>query len=233
MGERTWGILAAGGEGARLGGDEPKAFRSLAGIPMLAHSLLALARVPAIEGTVLVVPATHVEPGRAVASAYAPGTRIEVVGGGSTRQESVRAGLAAVPPDAARVLVHDAARPLVTAALIEAALRALATAPCAVAAVPVADTLKRADAGRVVETVARGGLWRAQTPQAFHAPLLRRAHERAAGEGFEATDDSALVEWMGEPVAIVPGDERNLKVTSPEELALAEALLAAMGRRTC
>lgn len=221
----AWAVVVAAGEGTRFG--RSKAFVGLAGIPMIGHSLIAFAKVSAIEGVVLVVAASQLEEGRALAAATVPAITVEVVAGGASRQASVRAGLAAVPGGAAHVVVHDAARPLVTTALVEATLGALAAASGAVTAVPAHDTLKRERDGVVVETVPRDDLWRAQTPQAFRADVLRRAHEHASDD--DATDDAALLERIGERVVIVPGDERNLKVTAPEDLRIAEALLAARG----
>ena len=223
----AWAVVVAAGEGARFG--KAKAFVGLAGVPMIAHSLIVLAKVPAIEGVVLVVSKAQLDEGLALVEATVPAIAVEVVAGGSTRQESVRAGLAAVPSKARSVVVHDAARPLVTAALVESSLAALGDAAGAVVAVPAHDTLKREDGGSVKETVPRDGLWRAQTPQAFRADVLRAAHERAAADGVDLTDDAALVERIGERVVIVPGDERNMKVTTPEDLTIAEALLSARG----
>ena len=223
----AWAVVVAAGEGVRFG--RSKAFVGLAGIPMVAHSLIVLAKASAIEGVVLVVASSQLEEGRALATATVPPIRVEVVAGGPNRRESVRAGLAVVPSDVTHVVVHDAARPLVTVALVEAALAALDAAAGAVVAVPERDTIKRERDGRVAETVDREGLWRAQTPQAFRASSLRSAHERAATEGIDATDDAMLVERIGERVVIVPGDERNLKVTTPEDLTIAEALIAARG----
>lgn len=223
----AWAVVVAAGEGARFG--RAKAFVGLAGVPMIAHSLIVLAKVAAIEGVVLVVSRSQLDEGRALVEATVPAIEVAVVTGGATRQESVRAGLAAVPSDARSVVVHDAARPLVTTALVEASLAALADAAGAVVAVPAHDTLKREQDGAVTETVPREGLWRAQTPQAFHAEALRAAHERAAADGVDLTDDAALVERIGERVVIVPGDERNMKVTTPEDLTIAEALLTARG----
>lgn len=221
----VWAIVAAAGEGRRFGG--PKAFSVLARVPMVAHSLAAIASVGQVRSIVLVVAPEAVDDAPALLAASMPATPVIIVPGGHTRQASVRAGLDHVPKDANRVLVHDAARPLVTPGLVAAVLAALDHAPGAVAAVPERDTLKRVDDGRVVATVERDGLWRAQTPQAFRAEVLRRAHAVALAEGFEATDDAMLLEWIHEPVAIVPGDERNLKVTAPEDLAVAEAILEA------
>jgi 2-C-methyl-D-erythritol 4-phosphate cytidylyltransferase len=150
---------------------------------------------------------------------------VEVVVGGDTRQASVAAALEVVTAE--HVLVHDAARPLVTVDLVEAVLGALASAKAAICGVPVSDTLKIVEEDRVVATLERKGVWRVQTPQAFDTDLLRRAHASAAQEGFSGTDDAALVERLGEPVVVVPGDERNIKVTTQADLATAEALLAA------
>lgn len=223
----AWAVVVAAGEGARFGG--PKAFVRLAGMPMIAHSLIVLAKVSAIEGIVLVVAPSQLEEGFSLTAASVPQARVEVVAGGPTRRESVREGLRAVPAGTEHVVVHDAARPLVTVALVEASLAALTKAAGAVVAVPERDTVKRERDGVVAETMDRAGLWRAQTPQAFRASALRAAHERAAAQGIDVTDDAALLEQSGERVVIVPGDERNMKVTTPEDLTVAEALIAARG----
>jgi 2-C-methyl-D-erythritol 4-phosphate cytidylyltransferase len=220
-------VVVAAGVGARFG--RSKAFVGLAGLPMVAHSLIVLTKASTIEGIALVVSESQLEEGLALAAATVPSIRVEVVAGGASRMESVRAGLAIVPAGVAHVVVHDAARPLVTVALVEATLAALEDAAGAVVAVPERDTLKRERDGAVGETVDREGLWKAQTPQAFRASILRLAHERGAAEGLEATDDAMLVESLGERVVIVPGDDRNMKVTTPEDLTVAEALIAARG----
>ena len=220
----VWAIAAAAGEGSRLGGG-PKALVRLGGSPMLSHSLVVLAKAGGVEGIVVAAPAGHEDGIRSVAVSTVPATRVEVVTGGSTRQESVRRSLGAVPAAARRIVVHDAARPLVTVRLVDAALEALDHAARSIVAIPLTDTLKRAAGGFVGDTVSREGLFRAQTPQAFRADVFRAAHERAAADRFEATDDAALLERLGERVAIVAGDERNLKVTTVEDLVLAEALL--------
>ncbi|MBI4728294.1 MAG: 2-C-methyl-D-erythritol 4-phosphate cytidylyltransferase [Acidobacteria bacterium] len=219
---RAWAIVAAAGSGERLGCREPKAFHPVAGVPMLERVLDVVSRV-ALDGIVVVVPAGWEESARAsVGRRFA---RAVVVAGGASRRESVRLGLGAVAEDAEAVVVHDASRPLVSPDLIERALAALAGASGAVCAVPVVDTLKRVEGDRIAGTVPREWLWRAQTPQAFRAAALREAHARAAAEGIEATDDSALVERCGEPVVVVQGEERNMKITTAADLALAEALL--------
>ena len=145
-----------------------------------------------------------------------------VVAGGATRAESVRAGLAAVPPEAVVVVVHDAARPLAPPGLFQAVIAAVAAgADGALPGIPVPDTLKRTEGDRVVDTVARSDLVAAQTPQAFRADVLRRAH---AGAG-QATDDAALVEAVGGKVVVVPGAQANIKLTTASDLAMAAALL--------
>jgi 2-C-methyl-D-erythritol 4-phosphate cytidylyltransferase len=221
-----WAIVVAAGQGARFGDDGvPKAFRPLAGLPMYVHSLRALEAVPSMGGIVLVVPVNWQEYAMEHTIGEATRATIEITPGGETRQASVRAGLAAVPGDADRILIHDAARPLVTPGLIEMCLAALKDSDGAICAVPLADTLKRAKGGLVESTVPREELWRAQTPQAFTASSLREAHDRARANGIDATDDAALVEQAGGRVVVVQGDERNIKITTPAELELAEALL--------
>jgi 2-C-methyl-D-erythritol 4-phosphate cytidylyltransferase len=205
-------VVAAGG-GARFGG--PKQYALLAGRRVLDWSLDA-ARA-SCDGVVAVVPPDRAAQHEAAADV--------VVSGGATRSASVRNGLGAVAPDADVIVVHDAARPLATVVLFESVVVAVrAGADGAVCAVPVADTLKRVDAAVVVETLDRRPLWAAQTPQAFAAPALRRAH---AG-GPEATDDATLVEACGGRVVVVAGDPRNLKLTRPADLIVAEALLATL-----
>jgi 2-C-methyl-D-erythritol 4-phosphate cytidylyltransferase len=224
----VWAIVVAGGTGHRFGG--PKQFLPLAGLPVAAWSIRAARSVA--DGVVLVVPADRSTSGAVVpipgsiGEAALGATR--VVAGGATRADSVRAGLGAVPADASVVVVHDAARPLASAELFAAVVDAVRSgrADGAVPVLPVADTLKRVDGDRVVATVDRTGLVAVQTPQAFAAAGLRAAH-RDAGQ---ATDDAGLVESVGLSVQTVPGDPRNLKLTRPEDLALAEALLAGADR---
>lgn len=225
----AWGLIVAAGRGDRLGAG-PKAFVPVKGVPMLTYSLAALAKTSGIDAIVVVVPEGLDREARDLAAGAAPSARVDAVAGGPTRQESVRRGLAAVPADVERLVVHDAARPLAQPPMFEAVLAALTDAAGAVVAVPERDTLKRVREGIIVETVPREGLWRAQTPQAFHAASLRRAHERAAAEDFLATDDAMLLEWIGERVAIIEGDDTNIKIATPEEFALAEAILAARER---
>jgi 2-C-methyl-D-erythritol 4-phosphate cytidylyltransferase len=206
-------LLVAAGSGERLGAGRPKAFVVLGGRPMIEWSLDAL-RAAGIEEIVVALPPGEGAPDGCVA-----------VEGGATRSESVRAALAAAPPG--DVVVHDAARPLVTPEHFTAALEALAGADCAIAAAPVTDTVKEAGEDRLVTaTLDRSRLWAIQTPQAFRRPALERA--LAVGEALlaQATDDAWLVERTGGTVRVVESTPANLKVTTPHDLRIAEYLLA-------
>ena len=206
---RVWAVIVAAGWGERFGG--PKQFAELGGVRLVDHAIDTAAA--ACDAVVLVVPDADDWQGAEVDA---------LVTGGATRAASVRAGLAAVSPGAEVVVVHDAARPLATAALFEAVIAAVREhADGAVPGLAVTDTLKRVDEVRVTATVDRMGLVTVQTPQAFRAGILREAHASAD----DATDDAALVEALGGTVVVVPGDPRNLKVTGPADLMIAAALL--------
>lgn len=219
----VWAVLAAAGRGERLGGDRPKAFANLGGRPLVAESLERLEASDWIDAIVIVAPSGWEEPTILVAEELGCAKVATCVTGGQTRAESVRAGVAAVGHGATVVLVHDAARPLLPEPVIERVLAALSEgADGAVAALPLADTIKRVDGGRIVETIPRAELAAAQTPQAFVADVLRRA---LSADLAGATDCSALVEASGGRVVTVAGDPRLLKVTGPEDLALVESWL--------
>jgi 2-C-methyl-D-erythritol 4-phosphate cytidylyltransferase len=219
-------IVPAAGGGTRLAGARPKQYLPLAGIPLLARTLLALRAWGRAGSLVLVVPPGHESQCRLeVLDPF--GLRVdEIVVGGEDRQASVYAGLLRTRAEADLILVHDGARPFITPVVIQAVVDAAAEAGAAVVAVPVTETIKRASSdGWVVETPERGRLWAAQTPQVFRAAWLRQAHIRALQDGFRSTDDSALVERLGHPVRLVPGSRENLKITRPEDLALADQIL--------
>ena len=221
-GTGVWAVLVAAGRGERFGGDRPKAFAKLGDRPLLAESLERLDRSDWVESIVIVAPPEWEEPSILVAEEIAAGKVRSAVTGGSTRAESVRAGLEDVPEDAAVVLVHDAARPILPEEVVERVVAGLEEGWDAVApGLRIADTVKRVDGDAVAETVDRTGLVAVQTPQAFVAGALRRAH----AHGAEATDCAGLVEAAGGRVRIVAGDPRLLKVTTPADLELAEALL--------
>jgi len=219
-------LIAAGGRGERAGGSEPKQFRAIAGQPMLLRALRPFASHPAVRQIVVALPQPWAtEPPSWLADLR--GERLRLVAGGATRVASVRNALAALDPGIPIVLVHDAARPFVTVAEIDAVIAMAAAGQGALPALPVTDTLKRAlDDGRVVETASRSGLWRALTPQGFPRTMLERAFARADAErDWRATDDAGLVEALGETVRIVPGSPRNMKVTTPDDFLLAESLV--------
>jgi 2-C-methyl-D-erythritol 4-phosphate cytidylyltransferase len=213
-------VIAAAGSGDRLGAGGPKALVEVAGKPLLAWSLAALAAADRIGSVVVSVPAGHEDEVHSIAG------EAQVVTGGPSRSESVAKALAVVDTDL--VAVHDAARPLASSALFDAIVLELAGdegCDALIAAAPVADTLKRALAGRVIETVPRSELWAVQTPQAFRTKALREALATDAEKLAGATDDASLVEARGGVVRIFAWDEPNLKVTTRVDLALAEALL--------
>ena len=216
-------IVVAGGVGKRLKTKVRKSFVRVAGRPMLGWVLRALERSPSVKDVVIVAHRRDLAAARRLARKERCRKVRAVVTGGATRMVSVARGLKAIPPETKWVLVHDAARPLVTPALIEATVKAARQAKAAIAAVPVVPTIKQARGAWVEKTLDRSKLWAVQTPQVFERKLLERAHRRA--NGFAATDDAALVEAMGKRVRIVPGSDRNLKVTTPEDLLIAEALL--------
>jgi 2-C-methyl-D-erythritol 4-phosphate cytidylyltransferase len=217
----VWAILVAAGRGERLGLDRPKAFANLGDEPLLAESLRRLDACSWVDAIVLVAPPGWEEPAILLAEEEGCGKVRACVAGGETRSDSVRAGLGEVPADALVVLVHDAARPLVTDEVVERVLAPLSEGwDGAVPGLPVGDTLKRVGRdGGVEETVARDGLWAVQTPQAFVAETLRRALS-PSNTVLQATDCAGHVEAAGGRVKVVDGDPRLLKVTSEADLEL-------------
>jgi 2-C-methyl-D-erythritol 4-phosphate cytidylyltransferase len=216
----VWAVLVAAGRGERLGDERPKAFVRLGSRILLAESLERLDSCPWVDAIVVVAPAEWEEPVIVLAEELAAGKVAASVTGGATRAASVRAGLAEVPEDAAVILVHDAARPLLTDELVERVLEPLSQGyDGAVPGLPLADTVKRVRRGDVVETLDRAELVVVQTPQAFLAPALVAA---AAGEG---TDCASLVEARGGRIRVVEGDPRLHKITTSADLALVESWL--------
>jgi 2-C-methyl-D-erythritol 4-phosphate cytidylyltransferase len=219
----VWAVLAAAGRGARLGSDRPKAFARLGGRPLLAESLERLEGSDWVEFIVIAAPPEWEEPAILLAEELGAGKVSSVVTGGASRSESVREALAEVADDAAVVLVHDAARPLVPEEVIERVLAPLSEGwDGVVPGLPVSDTVKRVEGDRVVETLTRGELVAVQTPQAFIASILRGA---LSGNVSGASDCASLVEGNGGRVKVVEGDYRLLKVTSADDLVLVESWL--------
>lgn len=222
-------IIVAGGRGTRVGGAVPKQLIAIGGDTVLRRSVRAVAGHPSVNGVVVVLPQDLVGDGRRLVGDTPVPCRI--VAGGARRQDSVRAGFAAVPAEADVVLVHDAARPFVTPDVIDRVIAAAAATGAAVPCVPVTDTVKRAteaDGHRVVlKSVPREHLWLAQTPQGFRRDVLARAVADGAGAA-EATDEARLVELAGGAVAIVDGDRANVKLTTAEDVAEAQARMSEM-----
>jgi 2-C-methyl-D-erythritol 4-phosphate cytidylyltransferase len=220
MGRVTVAVLVpAAGSGVRMRAGTPKALLTLAGEPLLLHAVRRLRAVPRIGPIVVAAPADRLDD----VAALLAGLDVTVVAGGAERQDSVRLALAPLPPDVDLVLVHDAARALTPAAVVDAVIDALLDgAEAVVPVLPVADTVKRVDGERVVETVDRADLRAVQTPQGFRRAVLEEAHRQDGA----VTDDAALVERLGRTVVTVPGSEEAFKVTRPFDLLVAEAVLA-------
>lgn len=224
-------VVVAGGVGERFGDKGGKQLAPVGGLPVLAHTLRAFERCDAVEAVVVVAHPDRVEEYRTEAVELTGTAKvIAVVAGGATRRASVAAGLAALPEGCTAVAVHDGARAAVTPETIAATFAALEADPSldgVVVGYHALDTIKESDAeGRILSTPDRSRLWVAQTPQTFRFRSLMDAHGRAAIEGFEATDDSALVERVGGKVAMLEGPRWNIKVTVPEDIVVLEALLA-------
>ncbi|HZR93524.1 MAG TPA: 2-C-methyl-D-erythritol 4-phosphate cytidylyltransferase [Gaiellaceae bacterium] len=219
----TWAVLVAAGRGERLGGDRPKAFARLAGRPLVAESIERLESCEWIDAVVVVAPEGWEEPAILVAEELGCAKVTATVTGGASRAESVRLGVAETAGDAAVLVVHDAARPFLPEAVLDRVLTALGEGfDGAVPGLPVVDTVKRVRGRLVAETLPRAELVAVQTPQAFAADVLRAA---LAGDVAAASDCASLVEARGGRVAVVEGDRRLLKVTTPEDLRLVERWL--------
>jgi 2-C-methyl-D-erythritol 4-phosphate cytidylyltransferase len=218
-------LIVAAGSGERFGG-RPKQFIALCGRPVIVWAAEAFGRHPDVERITVVA-----EPGReqevsSILEGHGVPKIAGVVAGGDTRQDSVRNGLAALPPASETVLVHDAARPCLSGALLQRIVDALAANDAVVPALPAVDTLIREASGRVREIVDRAGICGVQTPQGFRTELLRRAHADAQANGVRSSDDGSLVVALGQPVATVAGERTNIKITYEEDLAIAESILS-------
>jgi len=225
-------VIAAAGQSTRTAGID-KLFAPLAGRPLLSHTLAAFEACDRVQRVALVVSATNLERARGLVSEYGFAKVVAVCEGGARRQDSVRLGLEALG-GCEWVVVHDGARPLVTPELIARGLEAAGETGAALAALPVADTVKESDGDAVLRTLDRGRLWLAQTPQVFRYDLLARAHREirddpSAGLRAGFTDDAAMVEALGVTVRLFAGSPYNIKVTTAEDLRLAEALLRLVG----
>ncbi len=229
----TVAVVPAAGRGLRMGGTTPKQFLSLAGLPILVHSLRVLEHAAVVAEIILTVPEADREYClNEIVARHGFRKITRVVPGGEQRQDSVRHGLAEVDQNSDVVLIHDAVRPFLTTDMVTRVVNAAAEHGAAIVAIPMRDTIKRVKADGFIEsTVDRNHLWLAQTPQAFQRPLLQAAHRKAQLENYHATDDAQLMEWLGHRVAIVEGTGENIKITRPEDLEIGEAILAARGGR--
>jgi 2-C-methyl-D-erythritol 4-phosphate cytidylyltransferase len=218
-------VIVAAGRGTRFGG--PKQFLELAGLPMVGWSIRTFTAMPEIAELIVATEPESVVPMRGLVARGAPEHPARVVRGGATRQQSVFEGLRMISSECDGVLVHDGARPLVTAADVRAGMREVRAGRAALLATPVVDTIKQVDPDslRVAATLDRARLWAAQTPQFALTADLRAAHERARRDGLEATDDAALLEGNGIEVIAVPSASENFKVTVPGDIARAQAIL--------
>ena len=228
---RVMAVVPAAGQGRRMGSSVKKQYLSLGGLPLLGHVLRVLEACPVISGVVVAASPGEVEFCRErVAGPLGCKKVTAVVAGGGTRQESVYNALLALPPATGIVVVHDGARPLLGPAELQNAVAAAVRHGAATCAVPVKDTVKLAGTdGDVAETLPRERLWLTQTPQAFDFQLLLQAHRRARESGSAGTDDAVLVEMLGRPVKLVMGSYENFKITTPEDLVMAEAVIAGRG----
>jgi 2-C-methyl-D-erythritol 4-phosphate cytidylyltransferase len=220
-------IVVAAGKGERMGRELPKPFLPVCGIPLLIHTLRAITQSTLIAKITLIVAPEREALCRDLLHLHGQfRVPLTVVHGGAERQDSVRLGLTALDPTSEIVAIHDAARPFLDREILDRSIETAVLYGGALVAVPTRDTIKRVDEeSTVVETLPRQQLWLAQTPQTFRVPLIREAHARALAEGVVVTDDAALLERLGKVVKIVPGSYRNFKITTPEDLQVAEALL--------
>lgn len=208
-----------------MGGETPKQFLRLCGKPILVRTLEAFVQAGCFQSLLLTVPKAHISEAKDLLVQYSLDSKCRIVPGGETRQASVLAGLEALDSSIGVVLVHDGVRPLVSQSIILSCLDAVRAHGAAITAIKVKDTLKEASCQEIVRTVDRERLWRAQTPQGARVDLLLHAYQSACRENFSGTDEASLLERSGCPVLIVEGSETNIKITLPEDIAMAEALL--------
>ncbi|MEB3306680.1 MAG: 2-C-methyl-D-erythritol 4-phosphate cytidylyltransferase [Cyanobacteriota bacterium] len=220
-------LIAAAGSGRRMGATANKLLLEVAGRPVLSWTLEAALACSCIRWIGLVGQEVDAEPVAAIVKALKPDRPVQWIRGGATRQESVSCGLAALPAEATAVLIHDGARCLVEPELLERCTALVQTGVAVIAATPVTDTIKQVDgSGIITATPDRDGLWAAQTPQGFPVERLRQAHATAVARGWSVTDDAALFERLGLPVRVLPSPPSNIKLTTPFDLRIAEAVLA-------
>ncbi|MFQ6003408.1 MAG: 2-C-methyl-D-erythritol 4-phosphate cytidylyltransferase [Candidatus Zixiibacteriota bacterium] len=223
---KTIAIIAAGGQGKRIEGKLPKQFLMLKDKPILAHTLDKFERCELIDEIILVVPEDYLEYcSQKVVDEHSFKKVRKVISGGKERQDSVYSGLKVCPNDTSIVVIHDGVRPLISPDKISEAIKICQEKNAVVLAVPVKETVKRVEPGNILTTLDRDKLWLTQTPQTFEYKLILDAYEKAKEDNFVGTDDSALVERLGYEVTILEGDNKNIKITTAEDLTIAEKFL--------
>ena len=224
----THAVIVSAGKGKRMKRATPKQYLPLQGIPVLSHTLLTFNQCPEVDNIILVVPYNDMAYCRdQILSGLKIDKAITVVAGGARRQDSVLNGILAIDDKLGIVVIHDGVRPLVQPKLISRCIKEAEIHGACILGIPLQDTIKSVTQhARVQKTLLREGMWLAQTPQAFQYKLIREAHEKAQNDGFEATDDASLLERMGIPVLVLAGSTHNLKITTKEDLILADAFLS-------
>ncbi|WP_368505968.1 2-C-methyl-D-erythritol 4-phosphate cytidylyltransferase [Alkalihalophilus sp. As8PL] len=217
-------VIPAAGQGKRMQAGKNKQFIHLRNEPIIVHTLKAFVSDPWCDRIILVVNKEERKEMGELCSFLSDKKQIMIVNGGLERQQSVKCGIDAIDGEGI-VLVHDGARPFINQEIIHLLVNDAAKSGAATVAVPVKDTVKRVKDFKVLETMKREELWSIQTPQAFDVELLKEAHEKAEAENKLGTDDASLIEWLGKPVSIIQGDYTNIKLTTPEDLLFAEAIL--------
>jgi 2-C-methyl-D-erythritol 4-phosphate cytidylyltransferase / 2-C-methyl-D-erythritol 2,4-cyclodiphosphate synthase len=219
-------VIAAGGSGTRMNSGAPKQFLEIAGKPILLRTVESILAIEEVIQVVIAIPSEHIKTAESILKQLAQ-EKVHCVPGGSNRQESVRNGIAHIGQDADVIMVHDAVRPICDRDMMRRVLEAAWEKGAAVPGIPATDTIQRVSrSGRVLATPPRQELYAIQTPQAFHAGILKSALDRAHDAGFLGTDESSVVRWAGHPVVVVPGSPDNIKITRPMDLELAELLIA-------
>ena len=224
--EKIYAIIPAAGAGLRMGDGVAKQFRLLEGKPVLLHAIEAVVGNKRISGAVVVVPSTDVEAVAKILDESDIKKVIKVIAGGVTRSDSVAEGIKVLPADSTYVLIHDGVRPFVGQRLIDEVIDAAMESQAATAAIPVSDTLKSVSGTKITGSISRKDVWRIQTPQCFNLKILQEGLHKAKQDGFIATDESSLVERINKEVKVVAGDETNIKITTPADMKLAEAIAA-------
>jgi 2-C-methyl-D-erythritol 4-phosphate cytidylyltransferase len=223
---KTIALITAAGKGRRMQNQTPKQYLPLGGKPILAWTIKVFEKCSAVDEIYVIVPAEQMEMvEKEIVDKYQFKKVLKVVRGGKMRQQSVWNGLRAIRSECSIVIVHDGVRPFVTPKMIEEGIKAAGETGASVVAVQAKDTVKRAVKGKKVQTLPRDEIWLAQTPQSFQFPLLMKAYQKANQEEITGTDDAFLVEQLGHPVRLIEGNYTNIKITTPEDLAFAEAFL--------